>query len=275
MTWIMTSMIEKPIDVWNIRTFDNDLLAELRSNAELIRDYMVTEKRNLLERQASDRMGPCPSNPYAGTYLQLVEDIGRGMEIRTIRAWHYTRLTDADVNIILRTGVNTSTLETIRRRLDAQVAASVFSAKTADALFAGSPFHHKEQSGARINKFWMTSHPLGSDDGGVMPLLGSWGGEAIYFWLQDATLKKLVAGIGKPRVLELAVPLDATRHAYSAGQAVVATFGQTLGREPNMEAFDLYATRALGPEAVIAIHTEGQPDFGALAREYPAGFRKS
>ena len=59
----------------------------------------------------------------------------------------------------------------------------------------------------------MTSDPVAPDDSGVKLLLGSWGGEATYFWLKDKRLQNLVAGIGRPRVLEIAVPT-------SAGKAV-------------------------------------------------------
>jgi hypothetical protein len=53
---------------------------------------------------------------------------------------------------------------------------------------------------------------------------------------------------------------------------VVATFGRTVGCNPDREAFDLYSIRALGSEAVIAVHSEGEPHFAALARGYPSGF---
>jgi hypothetical protein len=143
----MKGMTESLIDVWNVETFDQYLLAELRANAELIRNYIVTERNNFLEREASNRRGPYPTNPYAASYLRFLEDVGRDMEARTIRARHYTRLTDAETNTLRNTGIYASTLETLRRRLDAQVAAGVFSAEIADALFAQSPFHHDEQSG--------------------------------------------------------------------------------------------------------------------------------
>ena len=118
----------------------------------------------------------------------------------------------------------------------------------------------------------MTSSPIPIGDSGITLLLKNWGGELVYFWIKDAALRELVAGIGKPRVIEMAIPLDLTRHTYSAAKAIVATFGRTLGCEPDRGAFDLYATRALGVEAVIAIHTEGEPNFMALAQGYPSGF---
>lgn len=259
------------IDVWNVDTFDGALAADLQAHAELVCNYVQTSRRQWLEREASDHTLPHPTNPYGADYMAFVEAVGRGMEARTIRAWHYTRMTDAEVESLRRGGIYLSTLETIRRRFDAQVAAGVFSAEVADALFAASPFQG-DQRRSRSDKFWMTSHPLDIEDGGVTLLLGNWGGESAYFWLRDPALEALVARLGVPRVLEVAVPLDATRHAYSAGRAVVATFARTLGCKPEKEAFDLYTTRPLGPEAVLAIHSEGEADFATLARGYPLAF---
>jgi hypothetical protein len=120
----------------------------------------------------------------------------------------------------------------------------------------------------------MTSHPHAVDDSGVTLLLEHWGGEGVYFWLKDAGLIKLVKGIGKPRVIEIAVPLNATNHAYRAANAVVAAFAQTLGCKADGAAFDLYSTRGLGPANVLKVHTDGEPAFRALARGYPATFAR-
>ena len=110
----------------------------------------------------------------------------------------------------------------------------------------------------------MTSHPLGTDDSGVELLLGNWGGESVYFWLQDNFLEGLVSCIGRPRVLEIVVPIDATNHAYSAAKAVLGAFGLTLGCSPDRGAFDLYCKNPLGPEKILAIHTEGETFFTNL-----------
>jgi hypothetical protein len=263
------TVIAKLIDVWNVATFDADLTAKLGADADLIRNSMMTDRKIDLEREASNHKGPYRDNPYRGNFLKLVEEIGREMEARTIRAWHYTRLTDAEIDKIRANGVHPSTLESLRLRLDAMVTAGLFTAETADALFAASPFH--EQLDVRSNRFWMTSHPLAIDDSSVTSLLGNWGGESVYFWLQDAALQEMVASIGVPRVLEISVPLNATCRAYWAGQAVVSTFGRALGYRTD-HAFDLYCIRDLGPESVIAAHSEGGPAFTTLARGYPPEF---
>ena len=247
-------------------------LAELNSERDLLRDYALTKTRQFLEREAADGWVPPKSNPYAGRRNGFVEHvIMPAMEQRTIRAWHYTRLTDDETAILKSGGVYVSNLEAIRRRLDVQVFLGALSAENADALYAASPFHH--QLNSRTGKFWMTSHPRSTtDDSGVELLLEHWGGEGVYFWLRDEKLVELVKGVGRPRVIELAVPLRVTREAYGAAKAVVATLVRTLGCKPDWSDFDLYTTSAFGPEAVLKIHTEGEPDFAALARGYPAAF---
>jgi hypothetical protein len=176
-----------------------------------------------------------------------------------------------EVILIRESGVYPSTLATIRQRLDARVAAGDFSAEIADQLLEASPFH--QQADSRSNKFWVTSHPIEHDDSSVELLLGNWGGEGVYFWLEDEGLKNLVAKIGKPRVLEMAVPINASCRSHQTAAAVLCTFGRSIGCKPSRAEFHLYSTHALGPEAVIAIHTEAEPNFVALARGYPVGFK--
>ena len=118
----------------------------------------------------------------------------------------------------------------------------------------------------------MVSHPLEVGDGGVELLLKYWGGEAIYFWQQDMTLREKLKGIGRPRVLEIAMPLIHSNHSYSASKAVVATYARSLGCDSESNAFDLYTTHALGPEHVVSVHTEGDPNYLAMAQGYPTRF---
>jgi len=127
------------IDVWNIDTFDNELRGDLDAHANLIRNYMITSRRQSREHEASDHRMPYPENPHAGEFLALNEHITQLMEARTIRAWHYTRMTDAEIDTLRLKGIYPSSLENIRSRFDAQVVAGAFSQEVADRLFADSP----------------------------------------------------------------------------------------------------------------------------------------
>ena len=261
-------MSERIIDVWNVASFDPELRRVLGDHADLLRNYHAKARENLIQRELSDRTGPYPDNRYAGDHIALAERLMEVMSQRTLRGWHYTRMTDAEVDRLRREGVVLPSPSTIRARLDAQVAAGAVTAAEADALHAASPFQ-RGQSDIRSGRFWMVSHPHEIEDGGVELLLGNWGGEGVYFWLSDPALQARVATIGRPRVVEIAAPLSKSRHGFSAAEAVMAAFARSLGCSVESKAFDLYVTEPLAPEAVLAVHTAGDPRFETLARGYP------
>ena len=260
------------MDVWNIESFDAELRSSLDTYADLIRDYMSTNRRQWLEREASDHTGAYPENCFAGAFMRVEEHIVMPlMEARTIRVWHYTRMTDREVDIMRRDGIYPSSLANFRARLDAEVAAGSFSAEIADRLFADSPYQ-SDQRASRSGKFWAVSNPHSIDDGGVKLLVKSWGGEAAYFWQRDEGLQELLKRIGRARVLEVSMPLSYSRHAFSAARAVVATYGRMLGCVPDNGGFDLYTSQPLPAQNVLAVHSQGDPTFSTMARGYPAFF---
>lgn len=260
-----------PIDVWDLATFDDELRGSLVAYAGLIRDYFVTSRRQFLEREASDHTAAYPDNPHASEFYRFTENVMGLMEARTIRAWHYTRMTDAEVNTMRRVGVYPSTLDNIRARLAAQVDTRAFSQEVADRLFADSPYQ-AERPDSRLEKFWMVSHPLSVEDSGVESLLKYWGGESVYFRQCDPQLQTLLKNNGTPRVLEIAMPLSHSSRSYLAAEAVVSTYGRVLGCSPEKKAFDLYSNRVLGPEHILAVHSQADLSFANMAHGYPLGY---
>src|SRR5258708_19700856 len=131
------------IDVWDTETFDQELISKLRANEQLVRDYLTTDRRQYEEREASDHRMPHASNPYARDYLAFLEAVGRDiMQSRTIRAWHYTRLVDDEVDIIVKTGIYPSTLQTFRPSLAPRVKSKAFSSFDPSPLYPPLPFHN-------------------------------------------------------------------------------------------------------------------------------------
>jgi hypothetical protein len=178
------------IDVWDCATFDADLVDQLESEVDLMLRYYETDQRIFLEHDLGRGAGRSilrPKNQYAERFSQITEAVAEPVAERTIRAWHYTRLTDAEVEVLRRDGVHLSTPESLRQRLDAIVAAGALSPKAVNELYARSPFH-SDQHGGRVNRFWMTSHPIDVKDGGVEPLMKHWGGEVVSMWVRNETL---------------------------------------------------------------------------------------
>lgn len=259
------------IDVWNLATFDMDLVRHLHANRGLIKHYLETDRANYLEREASDRPRPLSSNRYAAAYYNFIDELTSIISKRTIRAWHHSRMTDQEVEAARQEGLYPSTLESIRRRLSARVADSDLTSAVAETIFNASPFHN-DPFAARTGKFWMTSHPRRVDDSGVIWPLSYWGGESAYFNHHGGDILDLLSKIGTPRVLEVAVPIHTTPDAYSAAQAVVATYGRSFDCHTDKGGFDLYTSEQLKPDALLRVHSAGEQSFAALARGYPVTF---
>ncbi|MDV3251118.1 hypothetical protein DevBK_07245 [Devosia sp. BK] len=268
------SITRTTIDLWNADSFDQKLRELLDAKAELLVSYFDTENANFLaydHARGSDRLASRPSNPYATEFLSFVEGLGRWMESRSIRAFHCTRMTNEEVKSLLKSGIELSTPETLRRRLDALVDAGHLSADKADVAFDDSPFQG-DQLEFRSGIFWLTSHPLVPYEGGTEDLLGRWGGEVASFWTEDNELIETLSRIGTPRILEIAVPLHATHHSYAAANTVVRTFARSRGALPDKGAFDLYTEQPLPATAVLAVHSEGDADFIAMGTTYPDSY---
>ena len=269
------SVAENPLDVWNVGSFDAALIALLENQVDLICDYVKTEveiSRSHDLKRGAERPLLRPANPHAHGFHNLEETIGREMQQRTIRAFHYTRLTDVEVAALKRVGIHLSTLSTLQRRFDDIVAAGALTRETAARLYAESPFH--KQLDIRSGKFWMTSHPIAVDDSGVEPLMKHWGGEVASMWIEDEALLACLASLGLRRIVEVAVPMRVARdtHSYRAASAVVATFARSRGATPAKNDFDLCIEHSLPPTAVLAIHSEGERPFIEMGRGYPGSF---
>jgi hypothetical protein len=158
----------RPIDLWDATTFDRVLIARLNNNAELIHQYVETENHIFLTYDRGPKrasLDPRPGNSRTRVYLHLQEDVAAIMEFRTIRAYHYTRLVDREVDAMQRDGIYLSTLMTLHSRLNTCVADGLLMPAEADAIYEASPSH--QQMTIRAGRFWLTSH----DDSGVAPLL--------------------------------------------------------------------------------------------------------
>ena len=261
----------QPIDVWDVETYDPDLRTLLDHNAELIASYRHTGRRMWLEREAQTRRGPMLANPHGAAYFELCERLGGWMEARTIRAWHYTRLTDGEVTWLLQNGLQPMTLPLIRTRLDRLVAAGEINPSLADDLYAASPYH-QDELGSRGGKIWLTTTPHPIDDYGVSGLLSDWGGESISFNHHEGPMKERLQQIGCPRILEIALPLAATTRAYSVAGAVLEVYAYAIGCERSGGVCDLVAVEPLGPESILAVHTAGEPGFQMMGRGCPQRF---
>ena len=79
------------VDVWDISTFDRELIRKLNSGIGVIRSYHTTDHEMLLSYDLATGLDRPPirlENPHASAFQALLGEIGELMNSRTIRAWH-------------------------------------------------------------------------------------------------------------------------------------------------------------------------------------------
>lgn len=265
----------KPISLWDISTYDTNLIDVLREHAELIRAFHETKNRLFLDYDYGSNRGrlePRPMNQHAEAYCRLEQDIAECLRDRTIRAFHYSRLICSEVGMLRREGIHLSTQATFYGRLATRAAEGLLTSAEVETIHAASPIH--SQSELRSDRFWMTSHPIPPADMAVSDLLGHWGGEVAYMWLNDHSLVAKLQAMGKPRIIEIALPMAATPDydALNAATSALRAFALHLGCVTEKHPVDLCAVRPLLPQAILAVHTEGDPAFNGMGRDYPAGY---
>ena len=242
------------------QTFDRRLWEVIAKNIAVIRAYHERDA----ELQADGRSGGMryilEPNPAAEAHLWLLEELTELFRTRTVRCWHYTRLTDDEIVAIRKDGVVPGSLESMQARIANQVEAGRLSEAEQAAILAASPLQDPEQAHGRLGTFWVTDRALHPTHDSVEPLLTHWGGEVVYFHLQDRALIARIRGFGQPVVLELAVPVASTKHAINFAESALSAVTEGLGYSPRVRGIDAYLTQPLGPEGLIAIHSAGNFD---------------
>jgi len=260
------------IDIWDVATLDGELTSALGENADLICSYWSENARLFREREAQTVRGPPEENRFSNAYQELKERVGKLMESRTIRAWHYTRLTDAEVARIRTDGIQPMTLAMIRERLDAAVVDGAMDSTAANALFDASPYH-RQIDGNRQDKTWFAAEPFSVASSDVEELLATWGGESIGWAHRSGPTRDLLMGIGRPRVLEVELPLLSSTRVYEAGCAVIDAYSLQLGCSGAWPpGADIVVVEPVLPEWIVDVHSEGDEAYRLMGRGYPSAY---
>ncbi|WP_155947163.1 hypothetical protein [Pseudorhodobacter ferrugineus] len=245
------------LDTSDPRTFDDELLVALRDNHTLIRDYLNRDRE--IFQTYDNYNGPGrplfrPDNPHWNPFQAFRERLDPLMESRVIRGFHYTRMTDAELEIMRTGGIRLSTPSFLEARLAALVSADLLTIDEVGTILDQSAF--KTQLGIRPNMFWMVSSRLPMDDTGVKPLLAAWGGEVASMHLTDHDLLTKLQSIGRPRMIEVAAPLSATNQIHTATCAVVAAYALQNGWPSEEGLFDFYVKNDLPSDALLHVVTQ-------------------
>jgi hypothetical protein len=190
------------IDVWDIDTFDRDLLIALAACRSALVDHLLIATEDDL---AAD---PTHKNDEAAR-VTIAELLAR----RSVRGWHYTRLADDELERFDADGIQPASLEGLNRRLSYRVEAGDLSREQADVYRDTSPLHRDFMNVRAV--FCAVSHPHPTTFSDLQGQLNYWGGEVAHFYHQETPLGDALKGIGRRRVLEIVAPIGATNRLES------------------------------------------------------------
>ena len=173
-----------------------------------------------------------------------------------ILGWHCTRLTDAEVDEILRDGMELPNAEMLTRRIDALLKTNVIEPDVARRL--KSENHAGEER--RAGMVWFCFSPPGNvDEDGIGRFFRHWGGEALYVCHEDDPVTSTVLRVRPEtlcRITEFSEH-ESNGRELDEGERVAVEVLPVLGQsaaavEPGDGAFD-HPTPGLDDEALHPI----------------------
>lgn len=260
-------MTTQPIDLWDPKTYDQEITDFLSRAETTVRHYYEEEARLDSLPEQPHLPVSSPRNEYATLKLELRMQLSEILAKKTARTYHYSRLTDREVEIIRASGMALSTLTALAERCKALVADGEISSDDADLITSTSPLNGIEY-GERVGRIWSVSGPCPIDHHTVTPLLSSWGGEAARWCLGDNNdLLNRLRSIGTPRVIEISTDL-AHANQGSAGSVVSGDvlngLANRLGYSETIQYGDIFVEAPIGAQQILKIHSEGDESFNYL-----------
>jgi hypothetical protein len=160
------------IDPWDTNSFSAEIRQALDNNSKLIFEYFNEDLKLMEEHLESSPYQSLKSNRYNYAYSNFRENtLTPILENSQIRVWHYTRLTEGEVDI-MREKLVPSSLVYLQLRLDSLVSNGLLSCEESELVFKQSPFH--KQGEIRSGMLWAATTPLPSNDMGIAPFLECW-----------------------------------------------------------------------------------------------------
>ncbi len=178
---------------------------------------------------------------------------------RPLRARHCTRLLQHEVQMIRVRGLRPLSLELIRDRIDNAHRASCISADDAENLHAAHVFATGEQRHREGQICLVVSRRIFQHDlHGCLPLLVTWGGEAIY--RSSGEMPEHLKEIGVPTVVVSLLDIDGPHSFYSSLPKVFV--GAALGLDDAYA--DVFYRSPIPPSRIEDILQPGNLEYDQL-----------
>jgi hypothetical protein len=273
-------MTSSQVDVWDIETYGEEIREYLDRHKQIVIRYLNREielDKIVPPSDPRERIRfKMPINEHHEEYQSALDGLGPIMATKTFRAFHYSRMTDDEAGAFMADGINLTSKDFLRKRVDRQVDAGTMSSVQGDLIVSKTALARPREFGER-NGFWTTATPIHPDDGAVNMLVGYWGGESAYwaFLGENGEMIDLLKSTGRGRILEIAVPLSVVTFGDTGAGTVTNVFDEfaiSLGYSRYPRNLDLQLVQPLPAAAILRIHTEGDADYQRFGAGYPSTF---
>ncbi len=248
------------IDLEDAKTFDADLASILEIAKSIALGHRAEEQRlqNDPDGSLAHILRP---NEFSKERQQIIEQRFMPLlEGKKLLVWHYTRLLPHEAKKIERCGMEVTTSESMKTRLMDARDEGLLSECEVAALIEGSPLRDENQNRCRSGKLYFVPKRFPVNAPSVELLTSYWGGEVVYFWQKDPTLKTKLKSMGVPSVVEAVIPLCTPWLCHR----VAETIFDNLGNPSSSNTFDCWIEHNLPKTYIVEIHQPGSPGFAAF-----------
>ena len=261
--------MKTPIDAQDEATWPAALVESFEAGLGILRSFEEEERRveRLAERNISVRCNP-PRNPHRDARRSIIEAADRALRSRDLLAFHCSNLHPAEIDSVMRDGLDPLDREMVARRVRARVAAGDIPEPVGTRLLAETMAGDENRAGL----LWLifTRSTL-KDWSGVYRLLTYWGGEALYAPHEDdPVVGAVLARMGRSAIIEVAAPVSHIECFMSVSERLLIGYlsrrDVETGHAPEFEGY--VKTRIVGRRVRRVIGPD-DPDFSRLTGRNP------
>ncbi|QND69138.1 hypothetical protein HB777_36370 (plasmid) [Mesorhizobium loti] len=101
------------IDLWDIGTYDSEIKDYLESHRDIIDGYSALERKKDIMVAKLATWVPIQPNRFQGDYAATVDGLAEIMSTKTLRTFHYTRMTDDEVESVQAEGMVPTSVDSL------------------------------------------------------------------------------------------------------------------------------------------------------------------
>lgn len=258
--------MDKVIDLSNQETWPKEIVAELDVGFAILAAYEEDKRRveKLCEKDIFARVDPPELRHFRERDL-FVKRIDSCLNDWRLLGFHCTRFHESEIEIVKEQGLKPLSEELAYGRVRRLHEIGVIQTQVALRLLSENAVNNNH--GDRLGRLcFIFSRSTLRHEGDVFRLLSNWGGEALYWAHEnDPEIAQVLKSIGRPCIVQVAVPIAMLNTYSSVGEKVISVFLHTHGAATTDDGLlEGSLDQALVSDHIQRIIEYGEPEFEML-----------